>query len=367
MGNFWEIRFWNNSVLDWSIALGIIIIAIFTLMIFRKIVIRSLHNWSATTITTADDFLIVILEKSVLPLLYVGSIYLALTYLHLSDRFTKVINIAILFVATFYVLRIITAVVKHFVFSSISKNNDTEVKQKQAQGLILIINAVIWVLGFVFLIDNLGYDVTTIVAGLGIGGIAIALAAQTVLGDLFSYFVIFFDRPFEIGDFIVVDDKMGTVEYIGLKTTRLKTLSGEQLICSNKDLTDARVHNFKRMEKRRVVFKLGIVYQSTGEMLEKIPGLVKEIIEKQEGVQFDRGHFSGFGNFSLDFEFVYYVNGGDYNVYMDKQQAIYLDIFKTFEKEKIEFAYPTQTLFVANQNQNGSVASGNIVEEISSY
>ena len=330
MNNFWKIRFWNNSVFDWSVALGTVLIAIFTLMILRRIVMEKLRKWSATTKTTADDFLIGILEKSVLPLLYIGSIYLALTYLHQPARFSKVLNIAIVFVATFYVLRIITAVVKHFIFSSIEKNRDTALKQKQAKGLIIIINAIIWVLGFVFLIDNLGYDVTTIVAGLGIGGIAIALAAQTVLGDLFSYFVIFFDRPFEIGDFIIVEDKMGTVEYIGIKTTRLKTLSGEQLICSNTDLTDARVHNFKRMEKRRVVFTLGIVYQSSAEILKRIPALVKEIILKQEGVQFDRGHFSGFGDFSLNFEFVYYVNGGDYNVYMDKQQVIYFDIFKNF-------------------------------------
>lgn len=321
-------------------------------MIFRRIVMSQLHNWSSKTTSTIDDFIIIILERSVLPLLYIGSVYMALSYLNFPPKFTRIINVAILFIATFYILRIVTAVVKHLIFSSIGHSDDSLVKQKQAQGLIIIINAIIWVLGFVFLIDNLGYDVTTIVAGLGIGGIAIALAAQTVLGDLFSYFVIFFDRPFEIGDFIIVDDKMGTVEYIGIKTTRLKTLSGEQLICSNKDLTDARVHNFKRMEKRRIVFKLGIVYQSSTETVEKIPALVKEIIEKQEDVQFDRGHFSGFGNFSLDFEFVYFVKSGDYNFYMDKQQAIYFGILKAFEANGIEFAYPTQTLFVSPQNLN---------------
>ena len=166
-------------------------------------------------------------------------------------------------------------------------------------------------LGIVFLLDNLGYNVTTIIAGLGIGGIAIALAAQAILGDLFSYFVILFDRPFEIGGFIIVDDKMGVVEYIGIKTTRLRTLGREQLVCSNKDLTDSRVHNYKCMEKRRVVFSVGITYKATAETLETIPQLVKDIITRYDDVVFDHGHLSGFGNFSLNFEFVYYILSSD--------------------------------------------------------
>ena len=137
--------------------------------------------------------------------------------------------------------------------------------------------AVIWLLGFLFLIDNLGYDITTLVAGLGIGGIAIALAAQTVLGDLFSYLVIFFDKPFEVGDFIIMDDKLGTVEYIGIKTTRIRTLGGEQLICSNSDLTNSRVHNYKRMQKRRVEFKLGVTYQTAWFMSHRIREAMREI------------------------------------------------------------------------------------------
>ena len=162
---------------------------------------------------------------------------------------------------------------------------------------MLVINLCIWFLGIVFLFDNLGYDVTAIIAGLGIGGIAIALAAQNILGDLFNYFVIFFDRPFEIGDFIVLDDKKGNVEYIGIKTTRLKSITGEQIIISNTDLTNSRLHNFKRMEQRRVLFTLGVTYQTTPEQLQMIPGIIKSIIEDQEGITFDRAHFATFGDF----------------------------------------------------------------------
>jgi small-conductance mechanosensitive channel len=184
------------------------------------------------------------------------------------------------------------------------------------------------------------------VAGLGIGGIAVALASQALLGDLFSYFVIFFDKPFEIGDFIIVGDKLGVVEYVGIKTTRIHALSGEQIVFSNTDLTNSRVHNFKKMEKRRVVFKLGVIYQTPAEKLKSIPRIVKDIIEEQQDVTFDRGHFQSFGDFSLNFEFVYYVAGADYNKYMDIQQAINFSINDIFAREKIEFAYPSQTLFV---------------------
>ena len=244
---------------------------------------------------------------------------------------------------------------KYFVLSILKKQEDGDLKQKQARGLLVIVKVAVWILGIVFLLSNLGYDVTSIIAGLGIGGIAIALAAQTILGDLFSYFVILFDRPFEIGDFIIIDDKMGVVEYIGIKTTRLRTLSGEQLICSNKDLTDSRVHNYKRMQKRRVVFSIGVTYQTPADVLESIPRLVKEIIEKKDAVIYDRGHFAGFGDFSLNFEFVYYVLSSDYNKYMNTQQEILLNIYRSFENKKIDFAYPTQTIFLEKNNM-GSVS-----------
>ena len=141
----------------------------------------------------------------------------------------------------------------------------------------------------VFLVNNLGYNVTTIITVLGIGGIAVALAAQTVLGDFFSYFVIFFDRPFEIGDLIIVDDKViGAIEYIGIKTTRIRAISGEQIVCSNKDLTDSRVHNYKKMMRRRVVFSIGVIYQTTAEQMKKIPGIIKSIIDATDNATSDQ-------------------------------------------------------------------------------
>ncbi|HEX5652875.1 MAG TPA: mechanosensitive ion channel family protein [Chitinophagaceae bacterium] len=219
-------------------------------------------------------------------------------------------------------------------------------KMKQAKGILLIIRIFLWVVGVVFLLDNLGYNITTLVAGLGIGGIAIALAAQAVLADLFSYLVIFFDKPFETGDFIMVGDKSGVVEYIGIKTTRLRTLGGEQLIMSNTDLTNSRVQNFKRMAKRRVLITIGVTYETCAEKLKNIPSLVQEIVAEQAQVVFDRAHFSGFGDFSLNFEIVYYVLTDDYLQYMDSQQEFCLKLYDRFEQEHIDFAYPTQKILL---------------------
>lgn len=356
MNQIWNSTFIGNSFKDWLAALGIFVVSLIIIIIFKRFILVKLKKWSAKTVNTMDDFLIVQLERSVIPLLYVAAFYCALKVLTLSATAAKVIHIAFLFAVTFFLLIMVSAVARQFIFSFIKTRANSEIKEKQAKGLLIMLNVAIWILGIVFLINNLGYNVTTIVTGLGIGGIAIALAAQTILGDLFSYFIIFFDEPFEIGDFIIVEDKMGVVEYIGIKTTRLRTLGGEQLVCSNTYLTSTPVHNYKRMEQRRIVFKLGVVYQTTYEQLKAIPELVNNIIRAKKNIRLDRGHFSGFGNSSLDFEFVYYVETGDYNIYMDKQQDIYLDIFKAFEAANIDFAYPTQTLFIAptagNTNQN---------------
>jgi small-conductance mechanosensitive channel len=193
---------------------------------------------------------------------------------------------------------------------------------------------------------NLGIDITAMVAGLGIGGVAVALAAQNILGDLFASASIVLDKPFVMGDFVIVGDHKGTIERIGLKTTRIRSLSGEQLIFSNNDLLQSRVRNFKRMTERRVVFSIGVIYQTPYDRVAAIPTLLRAAVEAQEAVRFDRAHFVAYGAFSLNFEIVYYVLSPDYNRYMDIQQAINLAIYREFESQGIEFAYPTQTIFV---------------------
>jgi small-conductance mechanosensitive channel len=344
--------FLQNSVLDYVIFLAAFLIGILIIKIIKSIVLHRLKAWSKKSATTIDDFLIQIIEEKLIPLLYLGVFYLSFKNLTLTPDVTNVIDIAAAIILTYFGLRLIIAVI-NFSLEQYWVGRDIDTSRRGSlKGIITILKVVIWGIGITFLLDNLGFKISTVVAGLGIGGIAVALAAQTILGDLFSYFVIFFDRPFEIGDFIITENYMGSIEHIGIKTTRVRSLGGEQLVFSNTDLTNSRIRNYKRMEKRRVVFKLGVVYQTTLDQTKEIPGIIKKAIENVQDTAFDRAHFASYGDFSLDYEIVYYVMSGDYNKYMDIQQEINFVIKEEFEKRGIEFAYPTQTLFVDKTQEN---------------
>lgn len=349
MNDFIKQIYWNNTIEQYITAISILAAGVIVLWIFKKIILSRLTRISQRTATIIDDLLVKLIEKSLLPLAYLGLLYFAINTLSVPQVVVKIINTASAVLITYLVTRIVISAINQLLQTYTKKSDDTEKQEKQLKGIKGLINFVIWIIALIFLLDNLGVQVSAVVAGLGIGGIAVALAAQAILGDLFSYFVIFFDRPFEVGDFIIVGDKLGSVEYIGIKTTRIRAIGGEQLVFSNTDLTNSRIHNFKKMERRRIVFKLGVIYQTPAEKLKIIPGLVKQIIEEVADTTYDRGHLSNFGDFSINYEFVYYVNGSDYTKYMDIQQEINLNIYKKFEEEKIEFAYPTQTLFLTKE------------------
>jgi small-conductance mechanosensitive channel len=344
--------FLQNSVLDYVIFLAAFFIGILIIKIIKRIVLHRLKAWSKKTATTIDDFLVRIIEEKLIPLLYYGVFYLSFTNLTLTPDVTNIINIAAAIILTYFGLRLIITVLNYSLEQYWARRDIDTSRRGSLKGIITILKVIIWGIGITFLLDNLGFKISTVVAGLGIGGIAIALAAQTILGDLFSYFVIFFDRPFEIGDFIITENYMGSIEHIGVKTTRIRSLGGEQLVFSNTDLSNSRIRNYKRMEKRRVVFKLGVVYQTTLDQTKEIPGIIKKAIENVQDTAFDRAHFASYGDFSLDYEIVYYVMSGDYNKYMDIQQEINFVIKEEFEKRGIEFAYPTQTLFVDKTQEN---------------
>ena len=239
MQEFLEQSYFDNTVEKYLTAIGIVLVGIIVLRLFRNVILKRLRIWAEKTETSLDDLLVNGMERFMLPILNFVLLYYALHYLTLSESVEKKIQYAVAVVMTYYAVRIVTSTIQRMLQSYVRKQENGEEKLKQIRGITIVMNVAIWGLGLVFLFDNLGYNVTAIVTGLGIGGIAIALAAQNILGDLFNYFVIFFDRPFEIGDFITVDDKKGHVEYIGIKTTRLKSLSGEQLVISNSDLTNS--------------------------------------------------------------------------------------------------------------------------------
>jgi small-conductance mechanosensitive channel len=239
----------------------------------------------------------------------------------------------------FYGARVATTVIAHAV------NRRTTVVSNDVQRMrviVPILQVAIWGMAVVFLLDNLGVQVSAVITGLGIGGIAVALAAQAILGDLFSYVAIVFDRPFSIGDFIVVDTFMGTVEHIGIKTTRVRSQTGELMVFPNSNLTSARVRNFQSLHRRRVTFSFGVSTQTPPETLEQIPSLVREILGSVADVTLDRVHLTAIGPASLDFEVVYFVDVPDYHLYMDRQQAINLQLLRWFSQRQIDLAGATR-------------------------
>ncbi|MCQ9207913.1 MAG: mechanosensitive ion channel family protein [Omnitrophica bacterium] len=346
MGQILEFSFLGNSVLNYAIAILTVLGILLALTIFKRIILIRLKKWAEKTATTIDDFAVGLIQNIVIPLAYFGAFYLGVNVLTLHSSLKKGINILGLVLLTIFTARLVTALINYGFKVYLSQRTTNVTLERSMKGMLGLTKVIVWGLAIIFFLDNLGFKISTVIAGLGIGGIAVALAAQAVLKDLFSYFSIVFDRPFEIGDFIIIGDYLGTIEYIGIKTTRIRSLGGEQLIFSNTDLTDSRVRNYKRMEKRRVVFKLGVVYPTKLERLQEIPEIIKDIVNHIGDAACDRVHFSSYGDFSLNFEIVYYVIGADYNKYMDIQQEINLAIKKEFEKRKIEFAYPTQTVYL---------------------
>jgi len=351
MSEWLEATFLGNTVRAYLWATGYFAAGILLLSFLRRLLLARLKRLAERSETGTDGFFLANLEKTLLPLLYFGAFYLASQNLSLSAAAQKALSTLGVVILTFMAIRFLSAVLEYLLKEVWLRKEPSESRERNLKILFPVIRMVLWSVALVFLLDNLGFEISAVVAGLGIGGIAVAMASQTVLGDLFSYVAILLDKPFEIGDFIILDGGfMGTIEYIGIKTTRVRTLSGEQILIPNSDLTSHRVRNYKRMQERRVVFKLGVTYGTTPEKMEKALSLVKEIIGKSPDVRFDRCHFSEFGDSSLNIETVYWVLSPDYNRYMDIQQDLNLAIQRAFAKEGLDFALPTQTLYVKRES-----------------
>ncbi|MBZ0181244.1 MAG: mechanosensitive ion channel family protein [Melioribacteraceae bacterium] len=342
--------FYGNSLQDYLISFGLIVIGIIILNLVKMLLFKLFAKKLSGN--TWYEFIQKSIRKFMFPFLYLVIVYYAVSLLDIKENIQKILNTAYLIISTIFLIRLANAAISFLIRRYVAKIGKEDTSNRITP-LTAFINFLIWVLGFLFILDNLGFQINTVITGLGIGGIAVALAAQAILGDLFSYFVIYFDKPFEIGDFVIFDDKRGTVEKIGIKTTKIRSITGEVLVVSNSNLTNARVHNYKQMQRRRVAFIIGVVYQTKLEKVKKIPAIIKEIVESNDDVAFDRSHFFNYGPHSLDFETVYFVEGNDYIKYMDIHQNINLKIYEAFEREGIEFAYPTQTLHI-NKNIKSS-------------
>jgi len=347
IGTLLDYSILDNSLFAWAQAAGIAVATWCLLVLLRRLLKKRFAD-ARTTAPLWDDAILEIASGTHRLLILPVALYLGSLVLELPDNVRPVVHsaLAIALVAQggVWLNRLLVMWLQY----SRQRRRETDPSSIAAiNALGFAARLALWAVIALVILDNLGINVTALVAGLGVGGIAVALAVQNVLGDLFASFSIALDKPFAVGDFLIIDEHLGSVEYIGLKTTRLRSLSGEQLVFSNTDLLNSRIRNYGRMYERRVLFKLGVTYQTPREKLEKIPGIIRGAVESQERVRFDRCHFQSYGDFALMFETVYYVLAPDYNLYMDVQQAINLQIHAGFQAEGIDFAYPTQTVFVA--------------------
>lgn len=344
-----SLTLFQNSMLAWLIALAVVVVLFLVLLTARGAIRRYHERLKATEHTELAEIPVEILSRTTLLFFCVLSLFVGLSTLNMAPRTATVLKGALML--TVFLQAGIWASAAAMAWLERRRRRTSTLADRAVVGSLgvigFIVRVAIWSLVLLVALDNLGIDVTALVAGLGIGGIAVALAAQNILGDLFASLSIAFDKPFLVGDFLILDDYMGTVENIGVKSTRLRSLSGEQIVLSNADLLNSRVRNYGRMMERRVVMTHNVTYDTPLERLREIPSIIREAIEAQEDTRFDRSHFSVHGAASLDFESVYYVLSADYGRYMDIQQAINLRIHERFTEEGIEFAYPTQTLYLA--------------------
>ncbi len=345
---FLDWTYFGNSIRAWLTAAAVLVVTTAVLLLIRRLVADRLSKIAARTTTHIDNLIVDLVRRTRMFFLLALGASAALTALAVTPHTASVLWR--LFVFAFVIQGALWAngVVVFWVARYTAQRDVTDagsVMMLSAMGVVVRI--VLWAVAILLVLDNFGVDVTALIAGLGVGGIAVALAVQNVLGDALGALSIVLDKPFVVGDFIVVDELAGTVEYVGLKTTRVRSLSGEQLVFANSDLLKSRIRNFKRLFERRILFSFGVVYQTTRAQLADIPGIVRQVVEAQTDTRFDRAHFKKYGDSSLDFEVVYYVLVPDYNRYMDIQHAINLGLFDAFASRGIEFAYPTRTIFLS--------------------
>ncbi len=344
----------NIPTTQWVAFLAITILLFLILRIGVTIARRRLKSRVEKTKNVYDDYLLRLLEHTWTLGLLSTSVFLALYFVELKAGETKGADTVEKTVRTLALLGIFiqfgvwgNSLIDVALHRGFRYANFSETAAQTAFGVVRFFALVaLWTSVAILILSAFGVEITPLLAGLGVGGITVGFALQKILGDIFCSVAIVLDRPFEVGDFIINGEYMGAVERIGVKTTRVRSLGGEQIIFPNSDLLDSRVRNYKRMAERRVVFAFGVLYATPPETLEAIPGLVKQIIEEIDQTRFDRAHFASFGDSALNFEVVYYVLSPDFNLYMDIQQTINLALVRRLAERGVEFAFPSRTLYV---------------------
>ncbi len=348
----------QDRLVSWVMGLVVAAATYLVLAIVRRLIVGRLRSRDGVTETLMSQSLRQALAKTSPLFLLVLAINAGAIVARVPDDAQRVVDTALVIALFLQGALWASHIVVGWIAWYAAKKAAESAAIANALSLIQLLGRVaVWSIALLLILNNLGFDVTALVAGLGIGGIAVALAAQNILGDLFASLAIVLDRPFVVGDFIVFGDYMGTIERVGIKTTRIRSLSGEELICSNADLLATRIRNYKRMAERRVVFSIGVTYGTPADKVEQLPGILRDVVNDQPMVRFDRAHFQKYGDFALIFEVVYWMLDPDFNRYMDTQQAINFALYSRLPSAGIEFAYPTQTIHLqhaADQTLRGT-------------
>lgn len=334
--------FWPD--VGWTEVLPAVLAGALTIVVIKvglRFVVQRLRALSQRTSSTLDDGLVSVLERTNGVLIWIVGLLVGLNMLPLEDRWhDRVSQLWFAVVALQIGLWLQQAVAQVLAAQQLRHGGSGTALSASATLLSWGLKGALWVVVVLAVLSNLGVNITAFVASLGIGGIAVALAVQNILGDLFASLAIAVDKPFEVGDSITVGDVTGTVERVGLKTTRIRSLGGEQIVMSNAELLKRTVANFKRLQTRRVAFTFGITPDASADEVASVPPLLRELIEADPLLEFVRAHFKGFGENSRDFEVVYRVKDPDYDVYMDRQQALNLELMRAFDQRGIQFAMP---------------------------
>jgi small-conductance mechanosensitive channel len=344
--HFLDQIWYGNSVRQWLIAIATLG-AVYVLLAFgRRLAVRRLGTMAARSETRIDDLGVDLITRTRQYFLIGIAVYGATRLLALPENARGAIQLLMVAVVLLQAGRWGTGLIGFSVEGYLRRNAQGDPGARATvQAVGYAARFALWSILLITALAAFGIDVTALITGLGIGGIAIALAVQNILGDLFAALSIVLDKPFVVGDFIIVDTTMGTVEHVGLKTTRIRSLGGEQIIVSNSELLKSRIRNYKRMEQRRVVFAVDVTYDTQPELLDRIPFLIREIIEGQSPTRFDRSHLLTLAESALRFETVYWVLDADFNVYANIQHAVLIELIRRFNAERIGFAFPSRTIY----------------------
>ncbi len=332
----------GNSLADYALAAVTFLGVLWAFLLGRRLLIGRLRALAHLTSTDIDDVAVDILEKIKAPECYLVALYFATRPLDIHFRLDKGLHSVVVILVAYRIVTMIQAAVAYGVQKMILADGTDAAHRDTAQTVTLAAQVFIWIGAGLFVLGNFGFNVTSMVAGLGIGGIAIALAAQSVLGDLLSAAAIYLDKPFIVGDGIRVGDMAGTVEHVGIKTTRVRSVNGEMLVFPNASLTSSRIQNFGNLTERRSLIAFAVAADTAPSLLKKIPGHARSAVAKAKDARLDRAHLAGVNDGTLQFELAFYVKGTDYNAFMDAQEAVLLDLLENLRLEGVVLSGPAR-------------------------